>query len=323
MTPKSDAMRTKCNIKHASTLGLLSAATLLPSVSNAKVYFDTDTYGDKELKIATVNRIKQKLRNAILQDNSLAPGLFMLSINDALGYTLNTTEGGPDGSIQYEMDREENKGLEKALACVKQIKSELQRTNSVSLADIVAFGGGEALETVGCPRVIVQVGRVDAKIANTGSTMVSFNNLANNKDSFKTAFSDSGLGPKEIALLGGALGEISRITQETAEANAKKSSSEDDDDDEFEPTPFVPSTFGAESAKYGARMGKGDFGSKYLASCIKGSKDSGLNEVLSSNTEVKEFVKKYGTNEKAFKEDVVEAYLKLTLLGQIYSTRNS
>ena len=64
MTPKSDAMRTKCNIKHASTLGLLSAATLLPSVSNAKVYFDTDTYGDKELKIATVNRIKQKLRNA-------------------------------------------------------------------------------------------------------------------------------------------------------------------------------------------------------------------------------------------------------------------
>ena len=121
--------------------------------ANAKVFFDTDVYGDKELKIATVNKIKQKLRNAILQDISVAPDLLKLAINDALGYDFITTSGGPDGSIVYEMDCPENKGLEKALAVVLQIKKDLQRTNTVSLADIVAFGGAEALETVGCGRV--------------------------------------------------------------------------------------------------------------------------------------------------------------------------
>ena len=121
--------------------------------ANAKVFFDTDVYGVKELKIATVNKIKQKLRNAILQDISVAPDLLKLAINDALGYDFSTTSGGPDGSIVYEMDCPENKGLEKALAVVLQIKKDLQRTNTVSLADIVAFGGAEALETVGCGRV--------------------------------------------------------------------------------------------------------------------------------------------------------------------------
>lgn len=133
------------------TAGLITDSSL--SKANAKVFFDTDVYGDKELKIATVNKIKQKLRNAILQDISVAPDLLKLAINDALGYDYSTTSGGPDGSIVFEMDRSENKGLEKALAVVLQVKKDLQRTNTVSLADIVAFGGAEALETVGCGRV--------------------------------------------------------------------------------------------------------------------------------------------------------------------------
>ena len=140
------------------TTGLITDSTL--SRANAKVYFDTDVYGDKELKIATVNKIKQKLRNAILQDISVAPDLLKLAINDALGYDYSTTSGGPDGSIVFEMDRVENKGLEKALAVVLQVKKDLQRTNTVSLADIVAFGGAEALETVGCGRVTGAIIRV-------------------------------------------------------------------------------------------------------------------------------------------------------------------
>ena len=56
------------------TLSLILTASTITASSkqvNAKTYFDTDVYGDKELKIATVNKIKQKLRNAILNDNSI------------------------------------------------------------------------------------------------------------------------------------------------------------------------------------------------------------------------------------------------------------
>jgi hypothetical protein len=38
---------------------------------------------------------------------------------------------------------------------------------------------------------------------------------------------------------------------------------------------------------------------------------------------VKEFVKKYASSEAALMKDMPEAYLKLTLLGQAYTGRNS
>ena len=318
--PQAPQLRLKKWLSKGMKTSLVAAglAGLATQPVQAKVYFDLDTYGDKELKIATVNRIKQKLRNAILQDNAVAPNLFKLAVNDALGYIAVTDEGGPDGSIQFEMDQEGNKDLIKALQVCKEIKSELQRTNSVSLADIVAFAGGEALETVGSSRCIVQVGRVDAK-SSAGGKAVPWDNL--NVAGWRAAFDSAGLGPKEIALLGGALGECERITAETVAAST--SSEDEPDDAEFEPTPFVPSTFGARDNMYGARMGKGDFGNTFLSSVVKGKSTSPLSQVLLADGDVKELVKKYAANGKAFKEDVPEAYLKLTLLGQAFMTRNS
>lgn len=130
--------------KIVASLLLLSAQT-----ASAKVFIDTDLYGDKELKIATINKLKQKLRDSIIKDITIAPLLFQLAINDALGYESVSEEGGPDGSIQFELANDENKGLEKAVQVVQEIKKSLQRTNTVSFADIVAFGGAEALETAG------------------------------------------------------------------------------------------------------------------------------------------------------------------------------
>ena len=56
-----------------------------------QVFIDTDLYGDKELKIATINKLKQKLRDAINKDNSIAPCMLELAINDALGYNAEST----------------------------------------------------------------------------------------------------------------------------------------------------------------------------------------------------------------------------------------
>jgi hypothetical protein len=82
-------------LSSARTLVRSTAAVAIASKSaNAKTYFDTDVYGDKELKIATVNKMKQKLRNAILSNIAVAPYLLKLSINDALGFDVVSSEGG-------------------------------------------------------------------------------------------------------------------------------------------------------------------------------------------------------------------------------------
>ena len=70
-----------------------------PSSASAAVYMDPDRYGDKELKSATVNKLRQTIRDALLQDPRLAPCLLKIAILDALTYNAATTEGGPDGAI--------------------------------------------------------------------------------------------------------------------------------------------------------------------------------------------------------------------------------
>ena len=307
--------------------GLLLSSVVKAEPANAKVYFDTDTYGDKELKIATVNKMKQKLRNAILADVTLAPDLLRLAINDALTFDAATRDGGPDGSIQFEMNREQNKGLEKAAAVIQGIKKELLRTNTVSYSDLVAFGGAEALESAGCGRVIVQVGRFDAKQETDKTTGLLVNWGELTPESTSAAFTYSGLGPREIALLLGALGEVTRVVEETQLAAAKeKASKKSDDDDDFElddAEPFVPTTFGARDATFGARMGKADFGVKYLSQLLKSKGPDALGNCLVKDDKTKAFVQKYATSETAFLKDVPEAYLRMTLLGETGTNRNS
>eukprot|EP01041_Mallomonas_annulata_P006885 gene6885-13961_t len=302
--------------------GALIVSAVVKSPASAKTFFDTDVYGDKELKIATVNKIKQKIRNAILADPSLAPVLLELAISDALGYDFNSGNGGQDGSIFFEIPKEGAPDLDKAVKALKVIQKELQRTNTVSFGDLVSFGGGEALESAGCGRVIVQVGRYEIKAPNTGSSPLNWESLTT--DDVKSSFTKSGLDSQQIALLLGALGEVKRVVSDTL-SSTKSSANEDDDEEEEDDQPFVPTTFGTRDAIFGAKLGKADFGSKYLASLIKNKNTAtdNLSSILLGDNQVKSFVQKYATNEAAFLKDVPEAYLRMTLLGQEYTTRNS
>jgi len=304
---------------------ILFMAASSKSVS-AKTIFDTDVYGDKELKIATVNKIKQKIRNAILQTPEIAPHLLELAISDALGYDAYNGEGGQDGSILFELSAD-SQGLNKALAALKDIQKELQRTNTVAFGDLVAFGGGEALETVGCGRVIIQVGRFDAKKSNEGITPIFWEGTSGAPSDVIAAFKRSGFRPQQIACLLGALGEVKRVVKEDAIATQQKSSVTEEDEDEPE-EPFVPTSFGSRSEIFGARLGKADFGSKYLASLLdKKSKITAESDffgyTLLQDDAVKTFVQKYAASDNTFIKDVTETYLALTKVGEAYTTRNS
>ena len=72
-------------------------------------------------------------------------------------------------------------------------------------------------------------------------------------------------------------------------------------------------------------MGKGNFGTTYLSKIVKGKADGddNLRSVFQGDTQVMEAAKKYASSQTAFLKDLQESYLKLTLLGQAYSTRNS
>ena len=237
-----------CSSKIIASLLLLSTA----QPAAAKVFIDTDLYGDKELKIATINKLKQKLRDAILNDVTLAPLLLQLAINDALGYDAISEDGGPDGSVQFELMKEENKGLEKAVKVVQDVKKSLQRTNTVSFADIVAFGGAEALETAGCSRLTVQIGRDDAKAANTAGKAIDWESSQIDAKKTRVAFDSAGLEAKDLALLFGALGEVRRVMTETLATKEEASDEESDvDEGDVDFEKIVPSSFGSRDATFG------------------------------------------------------------------------
>jgi len=298
------------SISKISTILSISLG-LRQQAANAKTYFDTDVYGDKELKIATLNKIKQKLRNAIVEDPSLAPQLLELAICDAIGYNIQDEDGGPDGSIQYEVDREEFKNLKPAVSVIEKIKNELKRTNTVGFADLVAFGGGEALESCGCPRTTVQIGRFDSKAAN--KKIFNFNTDP------VSAFYTAGLDPKDVAVMLIALGEVKRISQETVQYRSTKKDSDEDDEDDDNWQGNVPSTFGRRDEIYGKKLEINDFGSKFVSNVLKGKSDSKLASSILEDPKVKAAAQKYTSNDKAFKEDVVATYLKLTNLGESYN----
>jgi hypothetical protein len=284
-----------------------------------RTFIDIDVYGDKELRIAALNKLKQKVRDEILKDNQLAPQLLQLMIDDALGYTASTKEGGADGSVAYE----EYPGRDNALAAVKRVHQQLQRTVSFSFADVCAVAGAEALETVGCPRIPVQMGRYDAKQANTKTTKVFWD--APTAPTVFQAFQESGLSRKDAVLLIGAVCEMQRIVDSQAQAVAGgQEGAGSDAEDEFEAQPTVPTSFGARDETFGSRIGSGDFGSQYLQALLGGDVAPGsLGRCLLSDPAAGLLVAKYAGNPRLFRGDVVEAYLRLTTLGAAYTTRNS
>lgn len=308
---QNDIYRKEVRKSAITTLSTMLVALGKSQNVYAKTYFDTDVYGDKELKIATLNKMKQKLRNAIQEDPLLAPKFLQLAICDALGYDFKSEDGGPDGSIKFELEKEEYKDLLAASNVLEKIRNDLKRTNTVGYADLVSFGGGEALESCGCPRTIVQVGRFDSK----GPNKKVFNFVENTAE----AFYQSGLEPKDVALMIGALGEVQRIAQATVDYRANKKSNDDDEDEDDNWQGNVPSTFGRRDEIYGKKLEINDFGSKFLNSVLKGKSDLKYSSCLTDDSKVKAFTTKYASNDKAFKEDVVAGYLRLTNLGESYN----
>lgn len=61
--------------------------------------------------------------------------------------------------MHININRDLVKGLKPAVDNALKIKKNLQRTNEMTLADVVAMGGAEAIHACGGPPILVQLGR--------------------------------------------------------------------------------------------------------------------------------------------------------------------
>lgn len=281
-------------LARASSLALGGAGLLLGGAEPAAsvVYFDPAMYGDQELRVAAVDSLRESVRRAVIQEPGLAPYFYELALLDGLSYNAKTKAGGPDGRvISLVLSSKEKtpyvEGLQKAANTLIDASIKLKKYTAITIADAVAIAGGEAIESVGGPRLSVQLGRTDALKGSAPSTLpIGLFSGAVPGAEVAQVFRDAGLTEREMtALLGclltlrlaqkgrvsqdwkssqrgqfrergkiGRMSEFKRLTDEDiAEMEDDDEGSELTDNEDY----YIAETFGSKDQVFGQGVGQG------------------------------------------------------------------
>ena len=303
-------------VSAASTVPLVG-----PSVASAAVYVDPDRYGDKELKLATVNRLRQTIRDALLKDASLAPCLLKIAIYDAMTYNASTNEGGPNGSVIAMILSKDSPPslaeLRPAAEALVAMYNKVKRTTETTLADLIAFGGSEAIESFGGPKSVVQLGKLDpskgAPLLGKDQYPDLFGPRRSGQD-IVAQFASAGLNERDIALLFGAIGAMERVL----EMRVQEEEEEEEENEMGDKAVFIPSSFGAPSEIYGESIGKMD--QAIFVEAMADIKNKRTPKFTAFGDEgVGKWVAKYSDKKGGFLNDLPFAYGRLTSLGTTYT----
>lgn len=291
-----------------------------PSITHATVYVDPDRYGDKELKIATVNKLRQNIRNTIVTTPTLAPLFVKLAILDAISYNPTTGDGGPDGTIVSLIMAKDAPasvaGLKPAAEKLLEVAKGIKRTTEITMADVVTFAGAEAIESAGGPRIVVQLGKTDPKQQKASSSIVVYPDLCGKDNGAQVikAFLDAGLSEREVALLYGAIGSMEKVADSVVVEDVEEEEANEMGDVEV----FIPSSFGAPSQIYGKQLGAMDNSvyTSVVSDMKKGRKP--ISDVF-TDEKVVQWATKYAGSKGGFLKDLPEAYGKMMALGTRYT----
>lgn len=306
-----------------------TVAISAPPRAHASVNFDMSRYGDRELQVATLNRLKQSIRNAAAAEPQLLPGFLEAALSDALQYRRADASGGLDGSVRFD---KLGGDAERAVVVLKGIQTELQRQTEVTFADLVAYAGAQAIEVVGGPKIPVQLGREDAT-AKAATPALDWSALSG--ADLRAAFTDAGLSSRELVLMAGALGAVRRAARATKARKPDTFSADADDLDDPDASGYIePTTSFLDVKPVAIDVRRGVAGVavdaaaaqpleylKALASASSAPADDAIGQALLSDEEWRALVAKYATNQKGFMKDVGETYQALTLLGKKTNTR--
>jgi hypothetical protein len=267
-----------------------AAVAVSPAPANAEVFFDPEMYGDQELRVGTVDTVRERTRRAILQNPALAPAFYQLALLDGLSFNAANDKFGPNGGVIYAVlnskDNNENLDTLKMAATVLiETERDLRRKTAVSIADCVAIAGAEAIESIGGPVLTVQLGRMEVAKGKIEISPLPLDLLTGNRSpkEVRDAFKKAGLTDREMtALLSGLLTlqlvEKNRTTEDWKASvkpkfvergkmgrmsDYKKLTDEDIQaalSDEYEEDPddgwYIADSFGGKDERFGQRLAK-------------------------------------------------------------------
>lgn len=209
-----------------------AAGLALPiNAAQAQVFMDPAQYGDQELRVGAVDSLRESVRRAILKNPEIAPSFYILALLDGISYNAKTTQFGPDSSIvKVILSSKETDSYTKNLqeACLALISAEkaLRKKTAITLADAIAIGGAEAIESIGGPILPVQLGRADAPLEARVNTELPFDLFSGKyvpTDIFK-AFGKAGVTEREMSALLMGLLTLDQVEKSRTTEDWKRSS---------------------------------------------------------------------------------------------------
>lgn len=168
----------------ALTRAALIKAAISSSISSPFLNISPQQSASDHLYTPAAAFVRKEINDIIQnQDPSLAGPILRLAFHDATVRSIasDPSVGGADGSVRYELDWSENRGLSKPLKVVNQvfesqnekfaqtcfIKESVEsseKTSScspLSFADTLAISGAAAVEAAQGPKIEIKMGRTD------------------------------------------------------------------------------------------------------------------------------------------------------------------
>ncbi|KAL7558441.1 hypothetical protein ACA910_015780 [Epithemia clementina (nom. ined.)] len=293
-----------------------------PPPANAQVFLDPAMYGDQELRVSAVDSMKEQVRRAILQNPDLAPSFYQLSLLDCLSYDAKTKEYGPDSSIiklvlSSKNTDEYTTNLQQAVLTLIEASKALKKYTAITLADAIAIGGSEAIESIGGPVLPVQLGRGDAPLeAPVANIPIDLFTGKYSTEQVTSYFLKAGVTEREMTALmsglltiesvkkarstddwkqsvkpkfreAGKMGRMSdfrRLTEEDIkEAEAQAALEADPDYEDPDAGWYIADSFGTREERFGERIGKDEIDektfNKYIKEIVEKSKKKSSNSV--------------------------------------------
>lgn len=289
-----------------SVLAGAGASLVLPGTgpANAQVFFDPAQYGDQELRVGAVDSVRESVRRAILKNPKLAPAFYQLALMDGLSYNAETQQFGPDGKVVInvltsKMTDPYTANLQEACLALIDAEKALRKKTAITIADAVAIGGAEAIESIGGPVLPVQLGRADTpRDGLLPSIPIDLLSGSRPNSEVTAAFRNAGMTEREMtALLAGLLtlekveksrkiddwkqsgkpkfrepGKMGRMSEFRALTDEDIAQSELEADPEYEDPDdnwYIADSFGTKDDRFGQRLAKDDISEKTFNKYLK------------------------------------------------------
>ncbi|XP_020269879.1 putative L-ascorbate peroxidase 6 isoform X2 [Asparagus officinalis] len=143
--------------------------------------------------------VQSEVRNVL--SKAKAAGVLRMAFHDAGTFDMDENSGGMNGSIVHELERPENAGLKKPFKVLEKAKREIEKSQQVSWADVIAVAGAEAVSLCGGPSIPVRLGREDARMPDPEGKLPEESLDASG---LKRCFLKKGFSTQELVALSGA-----------------------------------------------------------------------------------------------------------------------